>query len=126
MFTHVEAFCLMKYRCEICATVETLYNARDGVTPYIIPCSVCEGMMQHIDWTEDKRDERYIPERGQRIFISMTQELAWIFARARLEKFENTESPPPAEGTPERAELEQALMDDEFWKNGEAPCLYVF
>lgn len=124
-YTYPAAFCLMQYQCENCEQVETLYNARDGVTPFKIECKLCKGIATHINWAQDESVPEYIPDRGQRIFISMTEEIARIFARYRLKKFEQSESPPPAEGTQERKEIEDSIVEN-LYHNGEGPCIFVF
>ena len=41
---HAEAFCLMVYEHEKCGHEEIIYNPRDSVTPFLIPCpNCCEG-----------------------------------------------------------------------------------
>ena len=49
-YNHKEAFCLMQYQCEKCGGLEYLWNSRDGVTPFMLGCIKCDGMMQHINW----------------------------------------------------------------------------
>lgn len=80
-FKHAEAFRLMNYRCQECGHHEVLWNSRDGVTPFSIPCSKCNDPMSmvHVDWNLD----RFAPmhhmslSHGQRYFADMTK------ARAR-------------------------------------------
>jgi hypothetical protein len=70
-----EAFCLMKYECKDCKHQELIWNSRDGVTYFEVPCTKCDqGMMQHIDWEEDKFLPSYIAPKGSRIFIDLTKE----------------------------------------------------
>jgi len=38
---HIEAFCLMVYEHEDCGHEEVIYNTRDGVTPFLVPCPNC-------------------------------------------------------------------------------------
>jgi len=73
-YNHKEAFCLMSYKCEKCHDVEILWNSRDGVTPFIIGCTKCNGSMKHILWVFDKCVPNYRPEKGMRIFKSHTLE----------------------------------------------------
>jgi hypothetical protein len=69
-----EAFCLMLYRCNLCGTIEVLWNSRDGVTPFSICCSQCHRenefpQMIHIGWQLDICKQDYKPFEGQRVFI---------------------------------------------------------
>jgi len=119
-----EGYAIMQYRCEACGKIEKIYNARDGVTPFIVSCIYCGGNAQHINWHEDIYDPEYIPEPGQRIFFSMPIELARVFAKRNLKKDEQSAYPPPQAGTQERKELEEALVDD-YYHDGEGPCIFT-
>lgn len=88
-YEHAEAYCLMKYKCEKCGTVEVLWNSRDGVTPFIINCEKCNGEMQHIDWNADERKVNYIPKIGQRVFIDMPVDYYKIFCRVRAKQIKD-------------------------------------
>ncbi len=72
---HVEAFCLMLYGCEGCGYRETLWNTRDGVTPFTVGCRKCDGMMTHLPpWANDKRAPDHAPVYGDRVFVDLTPE----------------------------------------------------
>ena len=88
-YNHAEAYCLMKYKCEKCGTVETIWNSRDGVTPFIINCEKCNGHMQHIDWNADERKTNYIPKIGQRVFIDMPVDYYKVFCRVRAKQIKD-------------------------------------
>ena len=109
-YNHKEAFCLMLYECERCGRSETLWNSRDGVTPFIIRCRHCNGEARHINWFMDECKPNHKPKPGQRIFVDMTKEKARKIAlnvvkRANLIVGDD--------------ELD-ALIND-FWHNGKAP-----
>jgi hypothetical protein len=89
-YNHPEAFCLMKYCCQECGCEEILWNSRDGVTPFCIPCRECGGDMFHIDWRSDERATEYIPVHGQRIFVDMPEELKAPIARQRMSSMDGT------------------------------------
>ena len=88
-YNHAEAYCLMKYKCEKCGTVETIWNSRDGVTPFIINCEKCNGHMQNIDWNADERKINYIPKIGQRVFIDMPFDYYKVFCRVRAKQIKD-------------------------------------
>jgi len=73
-YQHVEAFCIMKYQCEKCEHIEVLWNSRDGVTPFVIGCVECGKPARHIEWRSDRRVLDYVPPKGSRIFVTMTEE----------------------------------------------------
>ncbi len=85
-YNHIEAFCLMLYRCESCGHEETLWNSRDGVTPFIIRCVKCSGEALHVEWRRDKCVPDHKPSQGDRIFVDLTAEAALAHARAQVER----------------------------------------
>jgi hypothetical protein len=72
-YKHGEAFCLMVYEAED-GERETLWNSRDGVTPFMIT-SRSGKRMQHIDWRSDKATPDFKPLSGMRVFVDATEEL---------------------------------------------------
>ncbi len=115
-YNHKEAFCLMNYRCEKCGKLETLWNSRDGVTPFIIGCKYCGGESRHVAFHLDICSPIYKPKPGQRIFVDMTKEKAKEIAKKRIEMF--NDHPVAKERDPE--ELLESLTKS-IWHNGEAP-----
>lgn len=89
---HAEAFKLMTYRCKSCGFTETLWNSRDGVTPFCITCPNCGSLDQeHINWRGDVYAPEHIPEKGQRIFIDFPESLKVVTARRRIQTAIGTE-----------------------------------
>ncbi len=126
-YEHAEAFNLMKYKCETCNVVQTLWNSRDGVTPYIVNCKQCNGKSVHLIGQDthdpefgNKLREGMFP--SMRVFVNMTKEKAMTFAERRLKAFESSKYAPPAEGTSEREELLTNVTED-IYHSGEAPDL---
>lgn len=97
IYNHVEAFCIMTYKCDYCHFEEKIWNSRDGVTPFIIGCTRCRGEMQHINWEQDERNENYIPSEGSRVFIDFPDSLRKPFALKRIKLYENTHTVKPEE-----------------------------
>jgi len=95
-YNHAEAYCLMMYKCLTCGYMERIWNSRDGVTPFMVGCERCrangvartlsEGMMQHVAWEADMFAPDYLPEEGQRVFVTMTKEINNVFTRARVRR----------------------------------------
>lgn len=71
---HKEAFCIMTYRCDNCGRVEYVWNGRDGVTPFMISCRSCDGVMTHTEWERDRYAPEYNPGIGQRVFVTPTND----------------------------------------------------
>jgi hypothetical protein len=71
-YQHAEAYCLMTYRADD-GEEETIWNSRDGVTPFIVTLKSGKQAM-HVDWSTDRRDPNYKPKPGERIFVDLTEE----------------------------------------------------
>lgn len=79
---HAEAFCLMRYTCGLCQHSETIWNSRDGVTPFGTVCPSCgKPSLYHSDFGSDLYAPNHKPHKGQRVWISMTQERAEKLAK---------------------------------------------
>lgn len=89
-FQHKEAYCIMEYNCKRCNASEYIWNARDGVTPFIISCMSCGTEMRHINWSGDRRVIDHIPQTGERIFIDTPKPVYSIYIRKRIEMMWDT------------------------------------
>jgi len=94
-FKHVEAYCFMEYTCEKNHKhIEILWNSRDGVTPFIIQCNQCDGMMQHSNW---HYDTRYVSNTlnhlkdGQRYFVDIDEKLYIENIKKLIEEYKSDE-----------------------------------
>lgn len=96
-YMHGEAFCLMRYRCQKCQSIELLWNSRDGVTPFIIGSACCSGeQSQHINFHQDI-PHKLLPAAANRVFIDTTMDKAKEYAQQfwdmhgelMLEKYEH-------------------------------------
>lgn len=118
---HKEAFKIMSYRCE-CGSQEKLWNSRDGVTPFSIPCQQCgDGMgMVHVDWQQDVFAPIFSPPAGSRYFADMTIE------RARQHAVRNVDSSISMGRVEQnrRNELIRALTEN-YFRDGRAPDILV-
>jgi len=66
----------MWYACE-CGHRERIWNSRDGVTPFVVPCPSCgASTLRHVDWKADDARASHTPHEGQRVFVDMTQQQA--------------------------------------------------
>ncbi|MBN3777403.1 hypothetical protein G3O06_07540 [Burkholderia sp. Ac-20345] len=73
---HAEAHALTWYACE-CGHRERIWNSRDGVTPFAIPCPSCGApTLYHANPSADESNANYEPHEGQRVFVDMTREQA--------------------------------------------------
>lgn len=120
-YKHGEAFMLMKYRSEDGTETETLWNSRDGVTPFMIS-SKNGKMMQHIDWQNDQRAVGFKPPSGMRVFVDATRELVTPELNKYVDQIWDDPTYPASERWETKQECFNALLPDWF-HNGEAPWI---
>ena len=123
---HGEGFNLMQYHCKQCGRMETLWNSRDGVTPFGLNCRVCGGKSYHENWSRDVHD----PDFGKqlklgmfptmRVFVDMKREKLQGYIVERLIRAEGSQYEPPPRGSKEREDLIERIIEGE-WHNGTAP-----
>lgn len=89
-YVYGEAFNLMQYRCNR-GHSETVWNSRDGVTPFCIPCLQCDAELMHVHWDRDVRAVDHRPQSGERFFRDGTPEEAKAILRSRIEQGRGTE-----------------------------------
>ena len=92
-FNHPEAFCRMTYTCNDCGKEEIIWNSRDGVAPFSVPCINCKGPSMHVKWSKDECLPEHTPEIGSRMFIDLTPERAVeiVDMRIKLTREQNIE-----------------------------------
>lgn len=82
--SHGEAFMLMTYACD-CGHRETIWNSRDGVTPFGMNCPSCGGStLRHVDWQRDVYAPDHKPHKGQRFWRDGTPDEAEAIMRRRI------------------------------------------
>lgn len=118
---HAEAFCLMRYRTADGTHIETLWNSRDGVTPFGIT-SVDGREMTHIQWEKDDYAPDYTPYPGQRVFADRTRESAERLAGERVERYWDHPDYPLSKMFATREEAVAAFARD-FYGDGHEPAI---
>lgn len=122
-YNHKEAFCLMNYRCEKCFLPEVLWNSRDGVTPFTLPCAKCGKTAVHINFAADKctPDALELMPDTMRVFVDLTKERAVEFATRRMLSFvDHPRYPAPPKDSEDWRRLVAGLAED-FFKDGTGP-----
>jgi hypothetical protein len=86
-YQHAEAFNLMTYRSDDGSEEEQVWNARDGVTPFVI--ALRSGQFgTHVEWAADRRmPEDWTPPPGTRIFVDLTPQRARAAAEANVTRW---------------------------------------
>jgi hypothetical protein len=118
-----EGFALMRYCTGDRSHCELIWNSRDAITPFCI-WSRDGREMTHVDWQSDKYLPYHVPEVGDRIFMSMTEDLIRDRADRYVEKFWNDPDIPMSRMYPSKeiaaAHFVRAWVDD--W-GGESPTV---
>jgi len=118
-YDHVEAFCIMRYLCEKCKEREFIWNSRDGVTPMFIECDSyilsrkCDGMMSHINFSEDECMPDHFPLPGMRVFVDFPENFREVFKKRLINMNWNTGTCPMNERFKTKQEALETLMDGE-------------
>lgn len=119
-YKHVEAFCLMWYRCERqnCGHMERIWNSRDGVTPFTTQCPSCgEASFTHAYFGSDLRAKGHRLHPFQKYWCDMTDADATAATDRYAERI--NERYPEKPLTPDAV---QAIFDD--IRRG--PCLKCY
>jgi hypothetical protein len=85
-YKHGEAFCHMRYRADDGSEELSVWNSRDGVTPFVISLPSGKGAT-HVDWNQDRCDPTHVPEVGDWIFVDLTPERAREAAGRNAQRF---------------------------------------
>lgn len=119
---HREAFCLMQYEADDGSECVTIWNSRDGVTPFVTTLPSGKEA-RHVRWGEDIYAPDHQPTPGDLVWADMFHGLdRWqaIF-RGRVERYAadhpDSDVAPP-EG-PERDELIDHLARTQMREDGE-------
>lgn len=112
---HAEAFHVMTYSNNELTIVETLWNSRDGVTPFSIIARDKAVPLLHTRWDRDIYAPNLIPAIGDRVFVDLTIERAFAHCYYWV-KEHWTESLPGVDGSsyseryPDRTPQQVALL----------------
>jgi hypothetical protein len=104
-YQHAEAFCHMQYigTGRAGRIFLSIWNSRDGVTPFITFCQEYGIELQHVNFQQDRRDPDYKPMKGDLIWTSYTMEEAQQAGRKHyqslLAEYEEVKDKPEAELT---------------------------
>ena len=82
-----EGFALMRYESADGSHSELIWNSRDAITSFMITDETGKIELQHVDWRNDKYLPHHVPDVGDRIFVSMTEDMARPKADAYVERF---------------------------------------
>lgn len=118
-YLHGEAFCLMKYQTDDGTETETLWNSRDGVTPFILVSRTGKNM-SHTDWHGDKCVPDFKPPSGMRVFVDATRELVTPELNEYVDQIWDDPYYPASKVWATKQECFEALLPD-WLHNGEAP-----
>lgn len=75
----------MTYTSEDGSESETLWNSRDGVSPFIVSSPNTGRPLAHTNRGADRYAPAHTPKVGDRIFVDLTEQRARVFAARRVE-----------------------------------------
>lgn len=77
----------MTYSCKDCGHKETIWNSRDGVTPFGCSCPSCGKTLLHSDWGRDvyAPEHKLLPK--QKFWRDGKPEEAETYMRKRIEQY---------------------------------------
>lgn len=81
---------MMQYKDEVTDEIETIWNSRDGVTPYCIT-SKAGNKATHVNWQQDKYDPFHKLKLGERLFVDATPDLVREKATDYVTKYWNAD-----------------------------------
>lgn len=109
---HREAFCHMQYASDDGRIVRSIWNSRDGVTPFGCRDPYNRGVeLKHVNWNQDRRDPDHIPEVGDWIWVDLQPERALQMAEAQVEQFWDHPGYPMSDRFGSKAEAARVLME---------------
>lgn len=124
---HGDGFMLMWYADKRGGRRERIWNSRDAITPFAIAARDGEREdLQHVDWQLDQFAPTHVPAIGDRVFVSLTPELARPLAREYVEKFWNHPEYPMGDRFGEQGQVKTVEMFVVEWCQawgGESPHL---
>lgn len=98
----------MIYGSEDGSIMETLWNSRDGVTPFCIPARDGSTVLCHVNWRQDRRAPDHRPQPGDRVFVDLTPEMARLWAERAVAR----EWADPNRGMTDRYATKDAAVAD--------------
>lgn len=78
---------LMQYACKACGHRETIWNSRDGVTPFGCGCPSCGKVLYHVEWERDVYAPAHKLHARQRFWRDGTPDEAEAIIRRRIEQY---------------------------------------
>lgn len=109
---HGEAFRHMRYGTKDGRIVRSIWNSRDGVTPFIVRDPETGEELTHLPpWSADVYDPTYQPQPGDLVFIDLHPEKALMLAMRKVEHFWDDEQYPLRERGWSKEEAARMFFD---------------
>lgn len=121
---HVEALRLLLYSSEDGREIETIWNSRDGVAPFVVVSRDNSRELRHVLWGGDPYAPHHVPNVGDRIIVSIDQANAERIARETARRLWN-DSRSGYQGQFESEEHAFAMIHAELSKPGSPTLVTV-
>lgn len=89
---HPDAFKLLLYVSEDGTEEELIWNSRDGIAPLYVPSQQTDESLARVDRPGDIGVRNHVPQVGERIIVTLTEQRARVLAAQHLEKMWEYES----------------------------------
>lgn len=111
-YQHGEAFCHMRYGTEDGRTWMTVWNSRDGVTPFGMKHPRTGDDITHLPpWSADVFDPFHVPDVGAYVWIDLNPERAMQLAMRNVEHWWDNEDYPARERFESKLEMAKVLVE---------------
>lgn len=112
-YQHGEAFCHMRYGTKDGATWMTVWNSRDGVTPFGMRHPRTGEDLTHLPpWSADIFDPLHVPDVGAYVWIDLDPEKAMQLAMKSVEAWWDDERYPGRERFESKLEMAQMFVEE--------------
>lgn len=116
---HGEAFCHMRYANDDRTVVRSIWNSRDGVTPFGCTDPDNTGVeLRHVDWGADRYDPLHVPAVGDLVWIDLHPERAAQLAARQVDAWWDSPTMPMSKVFDSKADAIQVLVRGYFESRG--------
>jgi hypothetical protein len=111
-FQHGEAFCHMQYVSNDGQVVRSVWNSRDGVTPFGFRDPETGADLTHVNWSMDRCEPAYEPKISDYVWIDLHPERALQLATEKVEAWWDAPDYPMSSAFPNKAEAVKVIYKD--------------
>lgn len=111
---HAEAFCHMQYADKSGQVSRSIWNSRDGVTPFGCTDPETGAELLHVNWFLDRYDPTHVPAVGDLVWVDLNPERALQLAERQVDGWWDHQDFPMREQFGSKQEAAQVLVRSYF------------